>query len=690
MAFKKCARDTIEGSLPKKTNFVHAFKQNTYQKALWLFVLLLFAAVYYFWFERSVISPQTGWWQYFAWRMSEGDLLYKDIFLYIPPYFPFLTSFLYQFFSNHFIYYTVFGFLFFRVLAWSLVYLIATRITKPQYAAVGVMLGICITSAYLVDQLYDYNPMIMMLIILQAYLFVRYSESEKKASQLLILLAIGAICGIYFMTKQNVGLVMPFVSFVLILMVSLRLRQSHCLLRLATFVCGFLIAVVPGVIYLLASGTLDDCLRCIWEALGAKMGESSIIVSIIQNCISVNEIILAGSAVLLYLSLRFPNKKAHKFCGLLTAIFSFLLALELYPHLTPALIKMRTMIQTHLFLSCVGLIVFLVALLLVIRYTPKKIKSFFASKGTLLFWLLLLIMLSTAKLLNIHLANGLYITLDFYSIKTKLLYVVFYLFALYWLYICAEFLLFNKAERKGQFLYLTIFMAFMAVSFASATLEELYALIMFPSVLSIAFNFLEQCDQIKLPNLSLATLSVACAVLCLFCFAQKLNIPYSWHSWTTASLLDPNNPVRSIDVNGLEGFLLPASDAEAYEKLVSLIEENSSDEDTLYQFPNIMLFNVLTERKTVYAAVPYFDVCPDSIAAESASQLEQDLPELVLWAELPEWNWQMHESIFRGGLRSGQRDILDFYQNIVQEEYTLLGEVSDTSGNLIRLWKHNK
>ena len=103
-----------------------------------------------------------------------------------------------------------------------------------------------------------------------------------------------------------------------------------------------------------------------------------------------------------------------------------------------------------------------------------------------------------------------------------------------------------------------------------------------------------------------------------------------------------------------------------------------------------MLFNVLTERKTVYAAVPYFDVCPDSIAAESASQLEQDLPELVLWAELPEWNWQMHESIFRGGLRSGQRDILDFYQNIVQEEYTLLGEVSDTSGNLIRLWKHNK
>ena len=37
----------------------------------------IFSAVY----VKGVIGTQFGWWHYYAWRMKEGDVLYKDIYL---------------------------------------------------------------------------------------------------------------------------------------------------------------------------------------------------------------------------------------------------------------------------------------------------------------------------------------------------------------------------------------------------------------------------------------------------------------------------------------------------------------------------------------------------------------------------------------------------------------------------------
>lgn len=84
-------------------------KEKTREYWIYLAILISVATIYYWFFEKSVISPQTGWWQYMAWRMQEGDLPYKDFFLYVPPYFVLLTRFLYSFFENNFIFYTIAG-----------------------------------------------------------------------------------------------------------------------------------------------------------------------------------------------------------------------------------------------------------------------------------------------------------------------------------------------------------------------------------------------------------------------------------------------------------------------------------------------------------------------------------------------------------------------------------------------------
>ena len=125
----------------------------------------------------------------------------------------------------------------------------------------------------------------------------------------------------------------------------------------------------------------------------------------------------------------------------------------------------------------------------------------------------------------------------------------------------------------------------------------------------------------------------SCICLCLICLLEKLFIPYDWHSWTMQSVLPSVNKTRAINIKGLNGFLIADSDATSYENIIQEILENSEDNDTLYQFPNVLLFNVLTERETIYAAVPYFDVCPDNLAEESAEYLENNMPELVLYSE---------------------------------------------------------
>ncbi len=68
-----------------------------------------------------------------AWRMSEGELPYRDFYLFMPPYFVMLTSFLFNIFGKQFIYYTFTGLLITRVLMWIMLYKMMANVFKPIY-----------------------------------------------------------------------------------------------------------------------------------------------------------------------------------------------------------------------------------------------------------------------------------------------------------------------------------------------------------------------------------------------------------------------------------------------------------------------------------------------------------------------------------------------------------------------------
>ena len=152
------------------------------EKLLCGILLVVGFTIFSSYYVRSVVMPQNGWWHYFAYRMSEGDILYKDIFLFIPPYFTFLTRILYSFFGNHFILYTLFVGFPIKIACIVILYLIICRLVRPCYASLSVMLGACLSSTYLTDVWYDYNPVLMLPALLASYCIMRYYESINERS----------------------------------------------------------------------------------------------------------------------------------------------------------------------------------------------------------------------------------------------------------------------------------------------------------------------------------------------------------------------------------------------------------------------------------------------------------------------------------------------------------------------------
>ena len=649
----------------------------------WFYLILLLgiATLYYCLFERAVIPPQTGWWQYMAWRMTEGDLPYKDFFLYVPPYFAILTDFLYQFFHNNFILYTIIGFLFTRVLTWVLIYNILIKIFKPVTVAFGMIVGICITSSYLADQCYDYNPLILMLTVLSAYIIQQLSLNNSNKRNYFGCFALGMICGVQLFLKQNVGIVIPiiFVFCILLLGGIYKYKVKQTIINISLLIIGNLTTIIPGIAYLIKNDIWNDFWDCVIKAVGAKTSNSNFISVALENFLNLDALLIAVMIILAIVVVKSNLLENYRCITSLVFVGLLLSFITIFEQNIRGFISGLS-IRNNIIL----ILAFIISLGILKKFydiLSKNVRYIHLFYLTL--WVLFIVtMYIVTNLSTIH-AEWLYYGIDFSTLKSGLLYIVLYCVILLWFYMIYQ-IFYLKQYTYFPFLFPSIiFLLFMGVSFVSARLEELYAVLIVPVFICVLIQNIAPKFQIK--NL---IVYASCFSICLLCLTEKLFIPYDWHGWSMESILPSENEVRSINVDGLDGFKIADSDANSYEMIVNSILSNSDENDVLYQFPNLLLFNVLTERKSIYTPVPYFDVCPDELAVESAEYLEKNSPELVLFSELSQSRWEIHEQYFRNGNLSGQRKIQEFYDNIVKENYRQLGYYENRSGDPLCLWKN--
>ncbi len=649
---------------------------------LFLCLIIIYGSVFYWNFARSVIPAQTGWWQYMAWRMEEGDLPYRDFYLFVPPYFLLLTSFLFGLFGKHFMLYAIVGFFVTRVLVWVMLFRMLSAVFKPAYAAAGLMAGISVTAAYLVDQVYDYNPLLMFGVTAISYLFFRMYRSAGRRKSLFVFL-VGLLCGCMVMMKQNVAVAVPPASLIGIAWIDWKngRRLKGCAADFLLCCGGMAAAAAPGVLYLFRNHIWGDFLFCISSALDAKVANSNVLQVCWKNFFRMDELICALGIEVNYLVCRKCRAGKNLWMAVSSmALVSFLLLREFKENI----LGFRAGVGYGTFTKYLAFLLIAVILFRAAHELSAKKGDAVSRVFAFAMACFTLAVGWGGHRVDFRLANLLYEGVGFGNMKTKILYIGIYTVLLIWLQAACE--CFGRGGNKEKkedvqraFMPFTLCLLFVGVGFASASLEELYAVLFIPVVTAYLFhNVLEQ-RLVKYAGLLL------CFLLCFLCMNQKRYLPYSWHGWQTSSLAEGVLPDTGID--GLEGYVLPEKDAGTYREIVSLMLHNSTKEDTVFQFSNIPLFQVLAERKSIYAAVPYFDVCPDGVAEEAAAQLREHPPKLVLFHEMEEWRWELHERVFRNGRLSGQRRILEFYQECVVPSYRLLGRFETNTGEYICLWK---
>lgn len=579
----------------------------------------------------AVISPQFGWWQYYAWRMEAGDVLYKDVYLFMPPYFVFLTKLLYSLFGPHIMWYTMGVGLPVKLLCLLLVYNMVCRIARPFYACVAVMFGACLSATYFTDMLYDFNPITMFACLLTAHVFMRLYERlrvGRNAKGMAFLT--GFLLAVVFGLKQTFGL--SFVFTIVVMGVVICLKEKMVSVRQALALSdwafiGGLVGLMPAVAYITLNGCWPEAIENMTSIAAAKGGTTHLFLRFI---------------------LPLDNHKAWIYLLIIAIVWQIQKRYTKQQQQKPVTIFNGTIASVWWATAA------LMAITIIVVYSnmPEAFHERVAENAFIHKW--------TDRIYFMMTYGGL---------------VAWCVMA--WRYFTGH------TTDKALLIFTSLLTAHFFTGVVSTDfLEAIYLLIYTPWMVAYALN--ASCSWQPVKNLLLISLV---AIISLACISSKKDCPYSWQGWREPAISAEN---VNCTVPGLEGLSVPPEVDKTFNQFVSLINEHTTADDKVLQFANIPLFNLLTERATPgYAPITWFDVCPDEIAEGVARECFAHPPKMVVWHNMDQENWDTVEKVFRNGQRSGQREIQRFYDEVVTRDYRLLLRANNHRDGMLELWLRN-
>lgn len=670
-------------------------KKEIKRLSFYIICLIGIALVIQLIYLQCLAPPQLGWWNYYAWRISKGDLLYKDIFCFLQPYYVWIMSFLYQFFGNKLFLYQVVG-LVLRSLELTMVFFTLRRFTSDKISFFSTLFGLIITVSYLSDFPLDCNQLIRFYTVGSAFMLIQAISIQSIKKQYIFLALSGFFCGMFLMSKQTaIGLIF-FASLGIFLLYFKREGLIAAIKKIAAFILGIVICSLPGYLYLFFTRSFSSYLWCMSNSVSVKGSFLGIFIRIWEYQVHLFEIAVA---LLLFLWILKVQEVQFKFQKIYTDIVLkeflylsvFLLILFRIQHIVEESRGYSISFSHELFLILMYIAYRFICRIL--NLSPK-LKICFKKKLHKLkakgYYDYLIILISVTFLigfiiaiykLDYNLKSDLYYTLGLFNIKRGLVNVIFWCMLLLVLLQTIQFIS-NQTILGGLTCYIMVAfsMCLCGLSLVSSVIEEIFMLPVAAVFISLLVN--RKTDFKIYSNMFLGVIILLTLSITVI---QKQVLPYSWHCWNCVGL--GRNDISYIDskVDGLQGYILDADTEKAYETIVDLINENTTSEDQVYEFPFITIFNVLTERSLgTYSPVHYFDVCPDNIAEKDAKSLRNDPPKMVIWCEFGDDLWNFHEDYFRDGNISGQQKIREFYNDCVQKNYKKLYEYQALSVWLLK------
>lgn len=225
-----------------------------------------------------------------------------------------------------------------------------------------------------------------------------------------------------------------------------------------------------------------------------------------------------------------------------------------------------------------------------------------------------------------------------------------------------------------------------AISFAVAYMLSLswavYSPMSAPGVALIAGLALD-----RLEGANMKRFWALAAVLLLFACSSisgKLTRPFEWMYWADP----PIDQARFVStLPKLAGLRISEPTLSLTEKITHLVQDHTAPGDSLLVYPYFPVFYVVTGlNPPTYTFNHYLDVCPDSICEQDAATLRAHPPDAIVYLVENEQDMAKDELVFRGGRKSGSREVAHAIEDLAAGYKKLLSSRVPGSSRVIEVY----
>lgn len=605
----------------------------------WVLLLLsMLVPVVYAWMVSTRTMPYAeGWYTYYSQCMAQGAVPYKDFEYLFPPVYIYLIYAFTQIFGYKIIALRLFGVLLFALIALG-VFLTVCTITgkdKAWIAFVSSCTAVFYFQSEVVQVFYDYVRVMDLFAIFATLFLIRAVKNIRQNQPAKVNLILCGICSVLVgCLKQNMGALYIAYTLVLLVFVGLYCRQN--LKQIARHLVTYILPIVVGlllVVGLLAvNGALTSFLSMTTtDALDAKGGLLAIMFNWIPN--NFDQFVRL-----------FPQA-----CLILLGLI-LLFAWDRYQeknHENGAVWQAVNPLYAFVFAAAVLVLLFVFSF-------AESVADFFSPSAAFSPYLLFLVGFTA------FVAMGVWILVQIIRKKQDAdSYLL--LFALSGVYVAISYGCGNSGGlAEGQ--------ATTGIAFLTAA-ALLWASHHWQAALRIA-------------------ITCGCALLVLQSAAKKMVTTYNWWGMTEFNYWDSQ---EETDLPLLDGILVSEETKNVYEGIVHMVQENTSETDTIFCFPQIPIFYTLCDRMDpgTESKVQWFDVSSDGAVLSDIDVIREAQPAAIIIYDTQLSTYEAHQRLFRGNQTSSTYQMREFLFNYVYENgYTWCGNFT-ADANTIQLWIKN-
>ncbi len=637
-------------------------------------IMLLYASIYF----NNTFPFSEGWNVNYAELLLHGKLPYRDFYYYLPPLNIAIDVILWKLSFGYLFIYRLWW-LFQRIVIFELIYFLLARYFKPAVAFAATAFGSVLSTAAVYDLFGDYNQTQVLLSVLLIYCVIGFWQAAKSFAKYKNLAFSGILIALMFLNKQTVFLATCLVYFAALTLCCYLKKDKSYFKYIMWVAIGFCAVAIPVAILMLATGTLVPFIEQVFLETSGKGGLLSILFSkVFKNLFNAVPLITVLGMLLILKNGNSGKKTVFKptqlFCLLLIILFVICQGC-VFNLLNSIGVTIRFQVIT------VGgaIPLFAAVAMRLMHKGPKMLRSNRGILSCVILWCVIflfggyLVDFPKGKVMvNLHsnssifhFTEGAFYEIIFLAVLASLASRLYKSIKadnnrnnyLLWVNVGAFSLMYTSVMASpGEFPYYGTMIA------VPLTLCELFSLVNKDKLLQLAVR---------------SCAFVLCAVMSFSCIAQKYANSYAW--WG-CSMLPKSEKTASINISALRGFKFSEEMKKTYQKITTLIKKYSDEDDTIYGFPYLKIFNVLTDNYNFETFVPvmFYDVTADKYARIETKLLKENLPDILLLQEIPDC-MESHERSFRNGKKLEQRKTWEFFEEIVTEKYKKLALCSGIS-----------